>query len=247
MFTTLGAPERRSRLATRKQRRQAEPEPEPALVSTGRATIIDVGLPFEAPGAAQAWLAGAGEEYLSEGLSVLNRALHAFRLVTADPYVNSVAREAALVARIGYGGGDQVADGLWTDALELELRTERQRRSKVLTPQARLAAVLNGRERALACEDLTLRARLDIDHGRDREAALQVLVALDATIAEVATDPTAPMLPQRLDELRGLRKGIAKAGQQALAGPLDAESREVVDFTLRRIEAILRARAVINA
>jgi hypothetical protein len=247
VFTTLGAPERRSRLAKRKPRRQAEPEPEPALVSTGRATIIDVGLPFGTEGEAQSWLAGAGEEHLGEGLAVLNRALHAFRLVTADPYVNSVARDAALVARIGYGGGDQVADGLWTDALELELRTERQRRAKVLTPQARLAAVLNGRERALACEDLTLRARLDIDHGREREAALQVLVALDATIAEVATDPTAPTLSKRLDELRGMREGVTKAGQQALAGPLDEESREVVDFTLGRIEAILRARAVINA
>ncbi len=244
---TLGAPERRGRLAKRKQRRPAEPEPEPALVSTARATIIDVGLPFESESHARAWLADAGEEYLSEGLSVLNRTLHAFRLVTADPYVNSVGRDAALVARIGYGGGDQVADGLWTDALELELAGERQRRARVLTPQARLAAVLGGRERALACEDLALRARLDIDHSRAREAALQVLVALDATIAEVATDPTAPMLPKRLEELRGLREPVAKAGQQALAGPLDDESREAVEFALGRIEAILRARAVINA
>jgi hypothetical protein len=244
---TLGAPERRGLLTKRKQRRQAEPEPEPALVSTSRATIIDVGLPLQDESHARTWLADAGEDYLAEGLSVLNRALHAFRLVTADPYVNSVSRDAALVARIGFGGGDQVADGLWTDALELELRAERLRRAKVLTPQARLAAVLNGRERALACEDLTLRARLDVDHGREREAALQVLVALDATIAEVAIDPTAPMLPKRLEELRSLREPVAKAGQQALAGPLDEDSREAVEFALRRIEAILRARAVINA
>ncbi len=244
---TLGAPERRSRLAKRKQRRPAEPEPEPAPVSTGRATIIDVGEPMASQEQARTWLSAAGEDYLVEGLAVLNRALHAFRLVTADPYLNSVGREATLVARIGYGGGEQVADGLWTDAVELELRSERQRRARVLTPQARLAAVLGGRERALACEDLTLRARLDVDHGRDREAALQVLVALDATIAEVATDPTAPMLPKRLDELRGLREAVTKAAQQALTGPLDADSREAVEFALGRIEAILRARAVINA
>ncbi|MDQ6607968.1 MAG: hypothetical protein M3Z06_15660 [Actinomycetota bacterium] len=247
MFTTLGAPERRGRLSKRKQRRPAEPEPDPALVSTGRATIIDVGLPLESESHARAWLADAGEEYLNEGLSVLNRALHAFRLVTADPYVNSVGRDAALVARIGYGGGDQVADGLWTDALELEPATERQRRAKVLTPQARLAAVLGGRERALACEDLTLRARLDIDQGREREAALQVLVALDATIAEIGTDPTAPKMPKRLDELRSLREAVTTAGQQALAGRLDEDSHQAVEFALQRIEAILRARAVINA
>ena len=61
----------------------------------------------------------------------------------------------------------------------------------MLRPQARLAAVLNGRERPLACEELTLRARLDLDHGREREAALQVLVALDAALAELAADPQA--------------------------------------------------------
>ena len=64
---------------------------------------------------------------------MLNRALHAFRLVTADPYVNSVAREAALVARIGFGAGEQVADGLWTDALELAVAAAASAPRKVLT------------------------------------------------------------------------------------------------------------------
>jgi hypothetical protein len=117
----------------------------------------------------------------------------------------------------------------------------------VLHPQARLAAVLNGREQALACEELTLRARLDVDHGRDREAALQVLVALDAALAELARDPTAPVLAQRLTELRELREGVGAAAQAALAGQLDASEREVAVFALARIEAALRARAVANA
>ncbi len=128
------------------------------------------------------------ETELAEDLAVLNRALRGFRLATADPF-NIVRREQALVARIGLGAGDQVADGLWSDALESDARPGRERRRKVLLPQARLAAMINGRERALACEDLTFRARLDFDHGHDREAALQLLVALDAALAELPLDP----------------------------------------------------------
>jgi hypothetical protein len=246
VLATLGAPERR-RLAGRRKRRNAEPEPEPALVTTGRATVIDVGEPLAEELAARAWLRRAGEEYLEQGLGILNRILHAFRLVTADPYLGTVGRQQALVARIGYGAGEQVADGLWTDARELLSGAGHQRRAKVLQPQARLAAVLGGREQALACEELTLRARLDLDQGRNREAALQLLVALDSALAELADDPTAEVLAQRLEQLRGQRDPVAAAAQAALAGPLSEREHETVKFTLGRIEAALRVRAVANA
>ncbi|MGZ6663501.1 MAG: hypothetical protein ACXVH3_01855 [Solirubrobacteraceae bacterium] len=244
VLSTLGAPERRRLKAIRK-RSNAEPEPEPMPVATGRATIIDVEAPFPSSADAQAWLDRAGEDELADDLAVLNRALHAFRLTTADPYVNAVGRRQALVARVGYGAGEEVADGMWTSARELTPESSRRRRSAVLAPQARLAAVLNGRERVLACEELTLRARLDLDHGRDREAALQVLVALDAALAELAAEPGGVAdLPDRLSELRGRRDPVAIAAQAALAGPLSADQREAVEFTVNRIEAALRARAV---
>jgi hypothetical protein len=247
VLATLGAPERRL-LKTIRKRSNAEPEPEPTPVATSRATIIDVGAPFPSAADAQTWLDGAGEDEFAADLAVLNRALHAFRLATADPYVNAVGRGQALVVRVGYGAGEEVADGLWTNARELAPESGRRRRSAVLAPQARLAAVLNGRERVLACEELTLRARLDLDHGREREAALQVLVALDAALAELATESGgAPDLTNRLAELRGRRDPVAVAAQAALAGPLSAEQREAVEFTVTRIEAALRARAVAKA
>jgi hypothetical protein len=231
-----------------KSKRNAQPEPEPVPVATGRATVIDVGEPFAVEADARSWLRQAGEADLLEGIEVLNRALHAFRLVTADPYMHPVGRQHALVARVGFGSGDQVADGLWADARELlPARRRRQPRATVLQPQARLAAVLGGREQALACEELALRARLDLDHGRHREAALQVLVALDATLAELAADPTVGALADRLEELRDQRDAIAGAAQTALGAPLSAAEREAVTFTLSRIEAAFRARAVANA
>jgi hypothetical protein len=244
VVATLGAPERRR---FQRLKRQSEPQPEPEPVITGRATVIEVGEPFPTDAAARAWLSGAGEPELAGGLAVLNRALHAFRLVVADPYLVPVGRHQALVARVGFGAGEQVADGLWTEASELLLKSGRRRRSAVLHPQARLAAALSGRERALASQELTLRARLDLDHGRTREAALQVLVALDAALAELALEPNADTLADRLSELRGRRDQTAAAAQAALAGPLDAEQIEGVDFTLKRLEAVFRARAFANA
>ncbi len=246
VFATLGAPERR-RLGARRKVRDAPADPEPTPVSTGRATVIDVDAPLTSVEQAQAWLADASEPEFEAALLVLNRALHAFRLVTADPYLHPVGRAQALVARLGYGDGEQVADGLWTAARKLDPAQRRQRRSQVLVPQSRLAAVLGAREQGLACEELSLRARVDLDLDRPREAALQVLVALDAAVAELSADPTAPALAERLTELRAKREAVAAAAQAALGGGLSEDERETVDFTLGRIEAALRARAVQNA
>jgi hypothetical protein len=242
VIATLGAPERRRIRARRGRKVQVDPEPDPTPVTTSRATVVDVGTPLGGDRAAAAWLASAGEADLEADLAVLNRALHAFRLATGDPYQTVVGRHQLLVARVGYGLGEEVADGLWTDARELILPTRRQRRVRILAPQARLAALLGGREQPLAGEELALRARLDLDHGRGREAALQVLVALDATIAELATDPQADALESRLEELRELRDPVDQAAQLALAGPLDDQDIETVEFALGRIQAALRAR-----
>lgn len=246
VIATLGAPERH-RLSPRRERAKAEREPEPSLARIGRATVIDVGEPLRGSDQARGWLSGAGEADLRTGLAVLDRAVYAFRLVVADPYLPPVARHHLLVARLGYGAGEQVAEGSWTEAIEIIPRPARRRRVKVLQPQARFAAILGGRERVLACEELTLRARLDLDQSRLPEAALQLLVALDAALAELERDPGAPLLQDRLAELRAQRDRVAAAGQAALCGQLTVGDRDVVAFTLGRIEAVLRARALAGA
>ena len=45
--------------------------------------------------------------------------------------------------------------------------------------------MLGGRERVDVCETLLLRARADLDAGREREAALQLRVGLEALLAEL--------------------------------------------------------------
>jgi hypothetical protein len=249
VLATLGAPERR-RLAARRRARGADPQPPPTPVTTGRATVIDVGSPLAGEPAARSWLSAAGEDELLAGLAVLNRTLHAFRVVTADPYLPPAGPRQALVARLGFGAGEEVADGLWTAAREVSPTGGARRRRPgrgALAPQARLAAVLGARESPLVSEELALRARLDVDQGRTREAALQLLVALDAALAELGAGEYASALAERLAELRGRREAVGAAAQAALAGPLDAGQLESVSLTLTRIEAALRAHAAAAA
>jgi hypothetical protein len=238
-------------------------------VATSRVTIVDVGDPLGSPEDASTWLSGAGEAELAAGLAVLNRTLYSYRLASADPHVHGIGRHDPLVARLGYGAGEEVADGLWTDARELiDAGSSRRRSRRMPAAQARLAALLTGRRAPLASEELALRARLDLDEGRTREAALQVLVAIDAALAELPEDPAAPALAGRLDELRALRPGVAAAAEAALAGPGASDpvgsgpvgsdpvgsgpvgsgparsgGPQATEFALGRIEAALRARA----
>ena len=238
-FTTLAAPVPSRRLRTRR-RRDAPPEPPPATLSSSRATVIAVGSPLEGAAQARGWLAGAGESDLLEALAVINRALHAFRLASADPYVHPVERRQLLVARIGYGAGEDVAEGRWSEARELIAPRARTRRARVLEPQAQLAALLAGRRATLACEELALRARLDLGQGREREAALQLSIALDAALAELAD---AGAIGERLAELRSTRQAVVDAASSALEGRLTGPQHGVVEHALERLEAALRARA----
>lgn len=244
LFATLGA-RRRGRLARR--RLPAAPNPDPAPVTTSRATVIEVTAPFETESDARAWLRQTGESRLAADVAELNRALHAYRLVTADPYVRTVSRAQALVARIGYGRGEEVADGHWTDARELLPVGGRPRRAKALEPQAQLAAVLSGRSRPLVCEELVLRARADIEEGRDRVAARQLLAALDAAFAELPGDEPAQDMSGRVAELQELRAGVAEAADRALTDVLGDRELECVENALGRLEAALRARALARA
>jgi hypothetical protein len=138
-----------------------------------------------------------------------------------------------------------VAEGRWDHARELgpaPAGRGARARAAVLRPQERLAAVLAGRDAVLACEELALRARSDVDAGRLREAALQLRVALEAAIAELEPWREQPGLAERLADLRARRDGVAAAANAALRGGLDDEHVETVRAVLARVEAALRVR-----
>jgi hypothetical protein len=246
VLQTLGAAPRARRLS-RSRARPAPSDPEPATVTVARATMIEVRRPLGGAQDGGIWLRDAGEGELAEGLRALHRVLDAFRVVAADPHQAPIARDGLLAARLGWGSGEQVADGRYSEARELPPPPVARGRRRTLAPQARLAAILGGREAVLACEELVLRARADLDAGRTREAALQALIALDAGLAELAAElakgPRAPALAERLDELRGQREPTGAAAQAALTGVPDAAALRDVELTVNRLEAALRARS----
>jgi hypothetical protein len=228
-----------------RREREVEPEPRPADVTTTRVTVIDP-VPLSAEGQARAWLEELDRERdVEDAVAIVNRVVHAQRISAADPYVREVSSSQALVTRAGWGRGEQVASGLWLHARELSARRRRgggrRDRSWALRPQERLAALLSGRSRALVCEELTLRARLDLDQGRARHAAVGLDRALAAAVGELAAEDRHD-LALRLAELEQLREGVDEQAHAAIAGDGEKVDEDVVAHALGRLEAALRAR-----
>lgn len=261
--THIGEPERLGRrpgTRARARRRLVPASAEPALVEAMRATIVDpVPLPSERQ--AQAWLAGLdAEREAHAAAAVLNRVVHLHRIAAADPYVREISAAGALVIRAGWGEGEQVADGAWLHARELPPVTAkndsvargpvRSDRTAALRPQERLAELLSARSAPLLCEELVLRARLDLDHGRAPSAAVGLQAAYAAALGELRRERRED-LATRIVELEELRPGVEEQAQAALAaaagdepadGASPSEQEAVVRHALERLEAVLRAR-----
>lgn len=240
---TFGAPPPPRRRLRRPRPRDADPEAERAVPVT-ELTVVSAE-PLAEDG--EAWLervradGALRDELVADALAIATRALAARRVAVRDPAVCDATAEAALRVRIGYGTGEEVADGHWGAAIEVRREPGRVSRAAALRPQERLAALLSGRERPLACEELLLRARADLDAGRVREAALQLRVGLEALLAE--RDALAQHGQE--DDLAALeeRRGITgEAANEALAGELGAERAAEVAATVAICERVLRRR-----
>ncbi len=248
VLDTVGAARRRGRLGARRP----PTTPEPAPVPTTRATVIDA-VSVSAESQARTWLAQLdAHQEADAAAATLNRVLLAHRLATADPHVREVTPGHALIVRAGWGEGEQVAYGRWLHARELRLDERRTRRSAALRSHERFAALLGAREQPLLCEELALRARLDLDEGRLPHAALELEHAYTAALSELAAQER-PDLAERLAELAGLQAGVLEAARAALAGrdsfsgagsdTAAVPDEEVIRHALGRLEAALRARA----
>jgi hypothetical protein len=228
VLSTLGSPERR-RLGSRRPRAIGDADPTP--VPTSRATVVRPE-PFDSRAGASAWLAAlrddreAAQGERDAAVRVLNLALRAQRAAHADPYIADVSGERSLVARIGFGRGDAVADGRFGEAVELPRAAARRVTRSMEAPEERFAALLGAREQALVAEELVLRARIDLNARRPREAALQARVALEALMAELpGTD------------LARWREPVGAAANTALRGDPD---RDGLRQAVEAMEAVVR-------
>lgn len=249
---TLGAPPPSRR--RRRKAQQADPDTEPATLPLARATAVRAHEPFESDEQAERWLSETLEDEeatdaaIAEGLALLNRALHANAVASGTPS-HELRAEQAATARVGHGSGKEVASGRFSSAREVDVRggrSQRRRRDEELRPQERVAAVLGGRESLDACETLLLRARSDLDAGRNREAALQLRVGLEALLVELDGALSDPGHEEDMATLKSRRNEIGDAANEALHAELSATNLSSAKELLDISERVLRRRRVLR-
>jgi hypothetical protein len=236
------SPRRRLR---RPRPQEADPEAGPRPVPLTTLTVVRPE-PLGDRVEAERWLTAAREDgeaidtEVESALAVVNRAVHAHRAAAFDPWLADVSADHALTMRLGYGTGEGLADGRWEEAVTLP-PPDRAGRGVGLRPQERVAAVLGHREAVAPHEALLLRSRADLDAGREREAALQLRVGLEALLAEGGMRGAQA---EGVAELEQRRRITGEAANEALRGDLTPERAAEVAETLRLCERVLRRRQV---
>lgn len=240
-FRALHA-QRRSRLRGRRPA-PAEPgatAPEPVPVT--RAVVI-AAEPFPDAGAAAGWLRDCGgrdaaADEVEQALELVNHAVSAHRVAAQDPHVRDLIAADVQRVRLGYGTGDDVVEGAWREAVVIPLeRAKRRTRRRMLSPQEEMAGMLSGRRPpAHPSEELMLRARLDVDHGRCVEAALVLRAAAEAMAAELAAGD------RETEGARRHREQATGLAQAALAGGLSPEQGDELAELVQTLERVARRR-----
>jgi hypothetical protein len=251
---TLGAPSPSVR--RRRRSRKTEPEAEPSPLPLTRVTAVRAFAPFASEEEAARWLDEATEAedtadtLVADGAGLLNRALHAQAVAAADPFGHELRPERAVAVRVGYGSGEEIAESVFSAARDVDVwasgASRRRRREEDLRPQERVAGLLGGRERLEVCETLLLRARADLDAGREREGALQLRVGLEALLVELKGALADPGHEEDMGTLSSRRSEAGEAANAALQGELDRVQAGQVRELLEICERVLRRRRVLR-
>lgn len=254
VIETLGAPPPARR--RRKRPRDAEIGEPPPELPVARVTVVLAFNEFEDELAAETWLGQttASEEAIDklveQGIDELNQALHTQSVASGDPYPQTVTPARAAVIRIGVGSGEALADSAFTSAHQVDPGlgpiSRRRQRDEELRPQQRLAAVLGDREQLDACETLLLRARADLDAGRNREATLQLRVGLEALLIELRGTLGDPGHEADMATLQARRQEAGELANGALRGDLSPDQLQALGELLATSERVLRRRRVLG-
>jgi len=255
VIETLGAPPPARR--RRKRPRDAEIGEPPPELPVARATVVLAFNELEDERAAETWLQHTSSDedsvdrLIEQGIDELNRALHAHAVASGDAYPQTVTPARAVAIRVGYGSGEALADGAFTSAHQVDPGlgsvSRRRQRDEELRPQQRLAAVLGGREQLDACETLLLRARADLDAGRNREASLQLRVGLEALLVELRGALANSDHEADMATLKSRRHETGDLANAAVQGSLDAAQLQLLRDMQALCERVLRRRRILGS
>ena len=125
VLETLGAPAPARR--RRRRSRETEAGALPASLPLTRATAVRASEPFDSDEDAARWLDQASGDdekadgLVTEGIGLLNGALHAHAVASGDPHVQALTPRRAVAVRLGYGSGEEVANGEFSAAREIDI------------------------------------------------------------------------------------------------------------------------------
>jgi hypothetical protein len=240
-----------ARQAGRLARRRAREEGADAGlqdVAVLRASFIRASTPFADRRDADRFvdeLSDGGEragEHVERALRAINEMIRAHRAAGPDPYAVELTPEDARAIRVGYGGGQEVANGTWLRALSLPTaRIGRVSRAERVRPTEELAAALAGRAPVMEGEDVLGRVLLDLDQRRPRAAARQLDAALALLIAELralAGDVGAAHVAVQLESARARAHELSA---RAVQGGLTDDDTKAIDELSAGAERALSA------
>jgi hypothetical protein len=87
-------------------------------------------------------------------------------------------------------------------------------------PMQGMAAALTGTGRVLESEELILRVVRDLDHGRNRAAAMTLNAAQELLLAELAGEVLGAQVHGRIEKVIAARELAAQLAERALRGGL---------------------------
>lgn len=184
---------------------------------------------------------------LRAAIGMLNRALHALAVAEADPYIGELSLSQPLATRLGHGLGPELAEGNFSECLPLPSgKQHRRRRADHVGSQERVAAILGGKQTPAVCETFLLRARADLNAGRNREAAHGMAIALDSLLLELDSALADPAHVADLGLLRTQRSDAIALSQRARIGELGNADMERVADLVAVCERVLRRRRLLH-
>lgn len=239
----------------RRRPRDADPGRSPVAVPVTVVTVVFADRPMDEPTAAE-WLREGAvepriEDLIDTALLVLDRGLAAACVTTGRAIGEPIGPERTLAVRIGYGEGERVYDGRFSEALEVDSVAggsgARQARLERIVPLGRIAAIIGGREPIHACEVMVPRIRADLDGDRLAPAVLALPEAVRATISELEfllEDPDherdLDRLEEILPELMHLPDRLLGDGMPPVGSPGQAELESTARAALEVAERAIR-------
>ncbi|MEA2166821.1 MAG: hypothetical protein QOF76_121 [Solirubrobacteraceae bacterium] len=221
-----GAPAARGRL----RRRDAAPADDGDVreVPLSVATAILSTQPLNGNGAVRSLMAGLEdsadrrEAMTATGLGLVNQAIAAFRLASADPYVAEITRADPRRIRVGHGPADLLYAGKWEAAITVPDREgPRVPRAAQNMPTQAMSMILGGLARPLEGEELVLRAVLDLEQGRWRAAAVSLWAGVQLILGELDGERLEARVHRGLDDVITTRDALKKLAETANRRPLD--------------------------